>query len=130
MNAQWEAELIRLYELSPVTVRRAVKILVDEGAVTATPGRNVLVTDPVVIGQFKGAVARDGISVGRRLSTAAFSTTALSSVLTEFMRAKTSERSSVSMVMPFRCRASSSMRTVLNAVVRAPTAPMTIFRMP
>ena len=41
-------------------------------AVTATPGRNVLVTDPVVIGQFKGAVARDGISVGRRLSTAAF----------------------------------------------------------
>ena len=39
---------------------------------TATPGHNVLVTDPVAIGQFKGAVQRDGVSVGRRLSTAAF----------------------------------------------------------
>ena len=38
-----EAELIRAYGLSPVTVRRAVKILVDEGAVTATPGRGTFV---------------------------------------------------------------------------------------
>jgi DNA-binding GntR family transcriptional regulator len=38
-----EAELIRVYELSPVTVRRAIKILVDEGAVTATPGRGTFV---------------------------------------------------------------------------------------
>ena len=38
-----EAELIRTYGLSPVTVRRAVKILVDEGAVTATPGRGTFV---------------------------------------------------------------------------------------
>lgn len=38
-----EAELIRAYELSPVTVRRAIKILVDEGAVTATPGRGTFV---------------------------------------------------------------------------------------
>ena len=34
-----------------------------------------------------------------------------------------SERSNVSTVIPFRCSASSSKRTVLNAVVRAPTAP-------
>jgi GntR family transcriptional regulator len=38
-----EAELICAYELSPVTVRRAIKILVDEGAVTATPGRGTFV---------------------------------------------------------------------------------------
>jgi DNA-binding GntR family transcriptional regulator len=38
-----EAELIHAYGLSPVTVRRAVKILVDEGAVTATPGRGTFV---------------------------------------------------------------------------------------
>lgn len=41
-------------------------------AATATPGRNVLVTDQTLIGQFKGAVQRAGVSVGRRLSTAAF----------------------------------------------------------
>jgi hypothetical protein len=41
-------------------------------AVTATAGRNVLVTDPTLIGQFKGAIQRAGVSVGRRLSTAAF----------------------------------------------------------
>ena len=44
----------------------------------------------------------------------------------DFIRAKTSDRSSVSMVMPWRCRASSSMRTVLKAVVRAPMAPTTM----
>ena len=38
-----EAELMRAYGLSPVTVRRAVKILVDEGSVTATPGRGTFV---------------------------------------------------------------------------------------
>lgn len=38
-----EAELMRAYGLSPVTVRRAIKILVDERAVTATPGRGTFV---------------------------------------------------------------------------------------
>ena len=38
-----EAELIRAYGLSPVTVRRAIKILVDERSVTATPGRGTFV---------------------------------------------------------------------------------------
>ena len=41
-------------------------------AVTATPGRYVLVTDPALLGQFKGSIMRDGVMVGRRLSTAAF----------------------------------------------------------
>ncbi len=38
-----EAELMRAYGLSPVTVRRAIKILVDDRAVTATPGRGTFV---------------------------------------------------------------------------------------
>ncbi len=38
-----EGELIRAYGLSPVTVRRAIKILVDEGAVSATRGRGTFV---------------------------------------------------------------------------------------
>ena len=38
-----EVELIRAYGLSPMTVRRAIKILVDEGAVRATRGRGTFV---------------------------------------------------------------------------------------
>jgi hypothetical protein len=41
-------------------------------AVMATPGRFVLVTDPTRLPQFTGATLRDGIPVGRRLSSAAF----------------------------------------------------------
>ncbi len=46
------------------------------------------------------------------------------------MRAKTSDMSTVSTVMPWRCSATSSMRTVLNGVVRAPMAPTTMPLMP
>ena len=42
------------------------------------------------------------------------------------MRRKMSDRSKVSTVMPWRCRVTSSMRTVLKGVVRAPIAPTTI----
>ncbi len=52
------------------------------------------------------------------------------SPFSDSIRAKMSERSSVSTVMPWRCRASSSMRTVLKAVVRAPMAPTVMSRMP
>ena len=38
-----EVELIRAYGLSPMTVRRAIKILVDAGAVRATRGRGTFV---------------------------------------------------------------------------------------
>jgi GntR family transcriptional regulator len=38
-----EAELIRTYGLSPMTVRRAVKILLDEHAVSTVPGRGTFV---------------------------------------------------------------------------------------
>jgi GntR family transcriptional regulator len=38
-----EAELIRAYGLSPMTVRRAVKILLDEHAVSTVPGRGTFV---------------------------------------------------------------------------------------
>jgi len=39
--------------------------------VAATPGRYVLLTDDRLISQFQGASLRDGVPVGRRLSTAA-----------------------------------------------------------
>jgi hypothetical protein len=38
----------------------------------AVPGRYVLVTDDSLIGQFTGVSSRDGVPVGRRLSTAGF----------------------------------------------------------
>jgi hypothetical protein len=41
-------------------------------AVVATPGRYVLITDDRLISRFQGASMRDGVSVGRRISTAAF----------------------------------------------------------
>ena len=40
--------------------------------VVAKPGEYVLLTDDRLIGQFKGATLRDGVSAGRRFSTAAF----------------------------------------------------------
>ena len=43
---------------------------------------------------------------------------------------KDSGKVEVSTVIPWRCRATSSQRTVLKAVVRAPMAPTTIRRMP
>ena len=46
------------------------------------------------------------------------------------MRAKTSDMSTVSTVMPWRWSATSSMRTVLKGVVRAPIAPTTMPLMP
>jgi len=45
---------------------------VDGVAVVDQPGQEVLVTDDSKIGQFAGVTARDGVPVGRRLSTAAF----------------------------------------------------------
>ncbi len=44
----------------------------DGTTVVAKPGRAVLVTDESRIGQFSGVSARDGVEVGRRVSTAAF----------------------------------------------------------
>jgi hypothetical protein len=44
----------------------------DGLAVTATPGRYVLLTEDSLIPQYKGAGLRDGQLVGRRLSTVAF----------------------------------------------------------
>ena len=41
-------------------------------AVVDQPGKEVLVTDDTRIGDFVGLTARDGVPVGRRLSTAAF----------------------------------------------------------
>ncbi|MBI5384243.1 MAG: hypothetical protein HZA90_06095 [Verrucomicrobia bacterium] len=41
-------------------------------AVQATPGRFVLVTDDTLLPRFTGATLRDGVPVGRRLSSAAF----------------------------------------------------------
>ncbi len=38
----------------------------------ATPGRYVLLTDDTLIGQYTGVTGRDGVPVGRRLSTAGF----------------------------------------------------------
>jgi len=40
--------------------------------IVTQPGRTVLVTDESLIGQFSGVSARDGVPVGRRLSTAGF----------------------------------------------------------
>lgn len=45
---------------------------VDGFAVAATSGRTILVTDESKVGQFTGVTARDGVIVGRRLSTAGF----------------------------------------------------------
>ncbi len=64
-----EAELIRAYRLSPVTVRRAIKILVDEGAVTATPGRGTFVeaasiaTATFDLRSFRGILADPAVKV-------------------------------------------------------------------
>jgi GntR family transcriptional regulator len=64
-----EAELIRAYGLSPVTVRRAIKILVDEGAVTATPGRGTFVeaasiaTATFDLGSFRAILADPSVKV-------------------------------------------------------------------
>jgi hypothetical protein len=44
----------------------------DGYGVVATPGRYVLVTDDTLLPQFTGATLRDGVPVGRRMSTAAF----------------------------------------------------------
>ncbi len=63
-------------------------------------------------------------------SAEAFALYASSPVESDFMRAMISERSRVSTVMPWRCRATSSMRTVLNGVVRAPIAPTVTRRIP
>ncbi len=59
-------------------------------------------------------------------STSALPLTAASPAESDFIRARMSERSSVSTVIPWRCSATSSMRTVLNGVVRAPMAPTTM----
>jgi hypothetical protein len=40
--------------------------------VTATPAQTVLLTDKTLLSQFKGVVLRDGVSVGRRVSTVAY----------------------------------------------------------
>jgi hypothetical protein len=40
--------------------------------IAVTPGRYVLLTDDSLVGQFTGVSARDGVPVGRRLSTAGF----------------------------------------------------------
>lgn len=40
--------------------------------VVAQPGRYVLLTDEALIGQFQGATVRDGVPVGRRLSTVGY----------------------------------------------------------
>jgi GntR family transcriptional regulator len=64
-----EAELIRAYGLSPVTVRRAIKILVDEGSVTATPGRGTFVeaasiaTATFDLGSFRAILADPAVKV-------------------------------------------------------------------
>jgi GntR family transcriptional regulator len=44
-----EAQLCERYEVSPMTVRRAINILLDEGLVTATRGRGTFVR-PLVLG--------------------------------------------------------------------------------
>jgi GntR family transcriptional regulator len=64
-----EAELMRTYGLSPVTVRRAVKILVDERAVSATPGRGTFVeaasiaTATFDLGSFRAILADPAVTV-------------------------------------------------------------------
>ncbi len=64
-----EAELMRTYGLSPVTVRRAIKILVDERAVTATPGRGTFVeaasiaTATFDLGSFRAILADPRVKV-------------------------------------------------------------------
>jgi len=45
---------------------------VDGNTVLVTPGHYVLLTDDSLIGQFTGVSARDGVPVGRRLSSAGF----------------------------------------------------------
>ncbi len=45
-----EAQLCERYEVSPMTVRRAINILLDEGLVTATRGRGTFVR-PLVLGR-------------------------------------------------------------------------------
>lgn len=44
----------------------------DGNTILVTPGHYTLVTDDSLIGQFTGVSARDGVPVGRRLSTAGF----------------------------------------------------------
>lgn len=46
---------------------------VDSQGNTVTPGQQVLVADDRLLGQFSGAALRDGVAVGRRISTVAFS---------------------------------------------------------
>jgi GntR family transcriptional regulator len=64
-----EAELMRTYGLSPVTVRRAIKILVDERSVSATPGRGTFVeaaslaTAAFDLGSFRAILADPAVDV-------------------------------------------------------------------
>ena len=44
----------------------------DGNTITVRPGRFVLLTDDSLVGRFTGVSARDGVPVGRRLSTAGF----------------------------------------------------------
>jgi GntR family transcriptional regulator len=64
-----EAQLMRAYGLSPMTVRRAIKILVDERAVSATPGRGTFVeaasiaTAAFDLSSFRGLLADPEVTV-------------------------------------------------------------------
>lgn len=59
-------EVIEMWQNGTTTNDAAGVASVDQ------PGRYVLVTDDRLIGQFTGISARDGVPVGRRLSTATF----------------------------------------------------------
>lgn len=59
-----------------------------------TPGRYVLVTSDDLIPQFRGAALRDGILVGRRMSSPAFSHDAPAPLLGEFGAALTTDPAS------------------------------------
>jgi len=63
-----EAQLTELYEVSPMTARRALNILLDEGLVTAARGRGTFVKPMELTAATFGLEALEGLFNGERTS--------------------------------------------------------------